>query len=91
MTQKDFLRLCTIGSRCEIESAIEEGADVNRKAYIYGAKVPPIFVAVMEENYDAIRVLLEHGARSGDGFTAAVMKGKKKLLKLLVLMFTQYI
>ena len=84
MTQKEFLRLCTYGSREEIEDALEAGADVNKKAYIYGAKVPPIFVAVMEENADAVRVLIEHGARSGDGFTGAVVKGKKKLLKLLV-------
>ncbi|MBQ7169615.1 MAG: ankyrin repeat domain-containing protein [Synergistaceae bacterium] len=84
MTQKEFLRLCTYGSREEIEAALDSGADVNKKAYIYGAKVPPIFVAVMEENADAVRVLLEHGSRSGDGFTAATIKGKKKLLKLLV-------
>ncbi|MBQ3455936.1 MAG: ankyrin repeat domain-containing protein, partial [Synergistaceae bacterium] len=83
MTQKEFLQLCTIGSRDDIEFAIRDGADVNRRAYIYGAKVPPLFVAVMEENYDAIQVLLEHGARSGDGFTAAVVKGKKKLIKFL--------
>lgn len=84
MTQKEFLRLCTTGSSEEIESAIRAGADVNRRAYIYGAKVPPLFVAVMEENYDAIRVLLEYGAHEGDGFTAAVVKGKRKLLKMLV-------
>ena len=84
MTQKEFLQLCVNGSRGEIESAIESGADVNRKAYIYGAKVPPIFVAVMEENTDAVRVLMEHGARSLDGFIGAVVKGKRKLLKLLV-------
>ncbi len=84
MRQKEFLELCANGSREDIESAIESGIDVNRKAYIYGAKVPPIFVAVMEENAEAVRVLLEYGARSGDGFTAAVVKSKKKLLRLLV-------
>ena len=84
MTQKEFLELCANGSREEIESAIESGVDVNRKAYIHGAKVPPIFVAVMEENADAVRTLIEHGAHSGDGFTGAVVKGKKKLLKILV-------
>ncbi len=84
MTQKEFLRLCTYGSRKEIEAALKSGADVNRQAYLYGAKVPPIFVAVMEENYDAIRVLIEHGARTGDGFTGAIVKKKKKLLKFLV-------
>ena len=84
MTQKEFLRLCTYGSREEIEDALYCGADVNKKAYIYGAKVSPLFVAVMEENADAVRTLIEYGAHSGDGFTAAVMKGKKKLLKLLV-------
>lgn len=84
MTQKDFLGLCANGSREEIESAIESGADVNRKAYIHGAKVPPIFVAVMEENVDAVRVLMEHGAKSLDGFIGAVVKGKRKFLKLLV-------
>ena len=83
MTQKDFLQLCITGSRDEIESAIESGADVNRRAYIFGAKVPPLFVAVMEENYDAIQVLLEHGAHEGDGLTAAVIKGKRKLIKFL--------
>lgn len=84
MTQKEFLVLCTNGSREEIESAIASGVDVNRQAYIYGAKVPPIFVAVMEENFDAIRVLMEHGAFEGDGFTAAVVKGKRKLIKALI-------
>ncbi|MBR4195636.1 MAG: ankyrin repeat domain-containing protein [Synergistaceae bacterium] len=84
MRQKEFLELCANGRREEIESAIKSGIDVNRKAYIYGAKVPPIFVAVMEENAEAVKLLLEYGARSGDGFTAAVVKGKKKLLKLLV-------
>lgn len=84
MTQKEFLVLCTNGSREEIESAIASGVDVNRRAYIYGAKVPPIFVAVMEENLDAIRVLMEHGAFEGDGFTAAVVKGKRKLIKALI-------
>ncbi|MBQ6972528.1 MAG: ankyrin repeat domain-containing protein [Synergistaceae bacterium] len=83
MKQRDFLRLCATGSRDAIESAIEEGADLNRKAYIYGAEVPPIFAAVMEENADAVRLLIERGAHSGDGFTAAVIKGKKRLLKLL--------
>ena len=72
-----------MGSREEIESALKSGADVNKRAYIFGAKVPPLFVATMEENYDAMRVLLEHGAHEGDGFTAAVVKGKKKLLKFL--------
>ncbi len=83
MTQKEFLQLCVIGGREEIESALESGADANKRAYIFGAKVPPLFVAVMEENYDAIPVLLEHGANEGDGFTAAVVKGKKKLIKFL--------
>ena len=83
MTQKEFLQLCEIGSYEDIESAIESGADVNRRAYIYGAKVPPLFVAVMEENYDAIQALIEHGARAGNGFTAAVVRGKKKLIKFL--------
>ena len=83
MTQKEFLQLCASGTYDEIESALKSGADANKRAYIYGAKVPPLFVAVMEENYDAIRVLLEHGAHEGDGFTAAVVKGKKKLIKFL--------
>ena len=84
MTQKEFLQLCTIGNEEEILSAIKSGADVNKRAYIYGAKVPPLFVAVMEENYDAIPVLLDYGANQGDGFTAAVIKGKKKVLQFLV-------
>ena len=84
MKQKEFLQLCTNGSWQEIESAIEAGADVNKRAYIYGAKVPPMFVAVMEENYDAIEVLMNHGAHEGDGLTAAVIKGKRKLIKFLV-------
>ena len=84
MRQKDFLAICAVGSREEVELAIKRGADVNKKAYIYGAKVPPLFVAVMEENEGAIEVLLEHGAHSGEGFMAAIVKGKKKLLKLLV-------
>lgn len=84
MTQKEFLRLCVTGKREEIEAALEDGADPNRKSYIYGVKVPPIFVAVMEENTEAIKVLVEHGARASDGITGAVIKGKKKLLKLLV-------
>ena len=83
MTQKEFLQLCVVGTYEEIESAIESGADVNKRAYIFGAKVPPLFVAVMEENYDAIPALLEHGANEGDGFTAAIVKGKKKLIKFL--------
>lgn len=84
MTQKEFLQLCVIGDSYDIEEAIESGADVDKKAYIFGAKVSPIFVAVMEDNYDAIRVLIEHGAREGDGLTAAVIKGKKKLIKFMV-------
>ena len=84
MRQKDFLAICAVGSREDVEFAIERGASVNKKAYIYGAKVPPLFVAVMEENEDAIKVLMEHGAYSGEGFTAAIVKGKKRLLKLLV-------
>ena len=84
MRQDKFLELCAIGSREEIESAIASGVDVNKKAFIDGTKVPPIFVAIMEENLDAVRVLVEHGAHTADGFTGAVVKGKKKLLKLLV-------
>ena len=68
MRQKDFLAICAVGSREEVELAIKRGADVNKKAYIYGAKVPPLFVAVMEENEEAIKVLLEHGAKTGEGF-----------------------
>ena len=84
MTQKEFLRLCVNGTSEEIEAALESGASVNKKSYIYGAKVPPLFVAVMEENSEAVRVLMKHGARAGDGLTGAVIKGKKKLLKLLL-------
>ena len=85
MTQKEFLRLCAIGSESEILTAIQdEGADVNKRGYIYGAKVPPLFVAVMEENYGAIQILLDYGANEGDGFTAAVIKGKKKVIQFLV-------
>ncbi len=84
MTQKEFLRLCAIGDREEIEAALDSGADVRKPAYMHGAKVPPLFVAVMEENAEAVRVLLERGADSGDGFIAAVVRGKKKLLKMLI-------
>ena len=84
MTQKEFLRLCAIGNREEIEAALDSGADVRKPAYMHGAKVPPLFVAVMEENVDAVRVLIERGADSGDGFIAAVVRGKKKLLKMLI-------
>lgn len=84
MTQKEFLALCVNGSRQEIEAALESGADANKKSYIYGAKVPPIFVAVMEENADAVKALVKYGARTGDGLSAAILKGKKKFIKLLV-------
>ncbi len=83
MTQKEFLRLCAYGERVEIENAIISGIDVNAKAYMHGAKVPPLFVAVMEENEEAVKVLIEYGARHGDGFIGAIVRGKKKLLKLL--------
>lgn len=84
MRQKEFLALCAIGSREEIEAAIKRGAKVNKKARIYNTNVPPIFVAVMEENFDAIEVLLEYGANPAEAFTAAIAKGKKKMLKFLV-------
>lgn len=84
MTQKEFLRLCAHGNREEIEAALDSGADVRKPAYMHGAKVPPLFVAVMEENAEAVSVLLERGADSGDGFIAAVVRGKKKLLKMLI-------
>ena len=84
MTQKEFLGLCVSGSRQEIEEALESGANANKKSYIYGAKVSPIFVAVMEENTGAIKALVKYGARPADGLSAAIMKGKKKFIKLLV-------
>ena len=84
MTQNEFLRLCVYGGRDEIEEALISGADVSEPGYINGAEVPPVFVAVMEENAEAVKVLIENGANPGDGIMAAIVRGKKKLLKLLV-------
>lgn len=72
------------GKRHEIEEAINSGASVSNRAYMYGSKVPPLFVAVMENNVEAVKVLLEHGANSVDGFIAAIAVGKRKAFKTLV-------
>lgn len=82
--QKEFLALCAVGSREEIEEAIQKGAKVNKKSILNGTKVPPVFIAVIEENFDAIQVLLENGADQGEAFSAAIAKGKRKILKFLV-------
>ncbi|MBQ3765033.1 MAG: ankyrin repeat domain-containing protein [Synergistaceae bacterium] len=84
MRQKEFLALCAQGSREEIEAAIKSGAKVNKKARIYNTSVPPIFVAVMEENLEAVEILLEYGANAAEAFTAAIAKGKRKILDFLV-------
>ena len=79
MTQNEFLRLCVYGGRDEIEEALISGADVSEPGYINGAEVPPVFVAVMEENAEAVKVLIENGANPGDGIMAAIDRKSTRL------------
>lgn len=83
MNQKEFLRLCAKANRFDIEKAIQEGASVNRRATYGGAVVPPLFVAVMECNLDAIEVLIKHKAKTVYGFIAAIMSDQKTLAKYM--------
>ena len=84
MNQREFLYLCARGYAIEVDRAIENGASVNRRAKYQGVIVPPLFVAVMEKNYDAIGVLLEHNAKNFPAFMAAMIMEDIEMLKLLV-------
>lgn len=84
MNQREFIYLCARGLAIEVNAAIEDGASVNRSAKYQGAVVPPLFVAVMEKNFDAIGVLLEHKAKNFPGFMAAMIMEDKKMLEYLV-------
>ena len=84
MNQREFLYLCARGFAIEVDRAIENGASVNRRAKYQGVSVPPLFVAVMEKNYDAIGVLLEHKAKNFPAFMAAMIMEDREMLKLLV-------
>ncbi|MBR2209629.1 MAG: ankyrin repeat domain-containing protein [Synergistaceae bacterium] len=84
MNQREFLYLCARGDYDEIEAAIENGASVNRRAKFQGASVPPLFVAVMEKNPDAIETLLAYHAKDFPAFMAAMIMEDKKMLEYLV-------
>ncbi len=84
MKQREFLQLCARGSYEEIEEAINNGASINRKAMYNGTQLPPIFVAVMQSNFEAIEVLLKHKAKAVYGFMAAIMANDKYLAKYLI-------
>ena len=84
MNQREFLYLCARGSAMEIADAVKAGASVNRRAKFRGASVPPLFVAVMEQNFDAIKVLFEHKTKNFPAFMAAMIMEDKKMLKYLV-------
>jgi len=84
MNQREFLYLCARGSEYDIENAIKHGASVNRRAKYQGVTVAPLFVAVMEKNYGAIKVLLNHKAQNFPAFMAAMIMEDIRMLKLLV-------
>ncbi|MBQ9418839.1 MAG: ankyrin repeat domain-containing protein [Synergistaceae bacterium] len=82
--QRDFLRLCATGDYDEIENAIDSGASVNRRARYNGAVVPPLFVAVLSSNFEAMKALIKHKAKPIYGFIAAMVINDKYILRYLV-------
>ncbi|MBQ7560131.1 MAG: ankyrin repeat domain-containing protein [Synergistaceae bacterium] len=84
MNQREFLQLCARGSYEEIEEAINNGASINRRAMYEGTQLPPIFVAVMQSNFEAIEVLLKHKAKAVYGFMAAIMSNDKYLARYMI-------
>ncbi|MBR1486337.1 MAG: ankyrin repeat domain-containing protein [Synergistaceae bacterium] len=84
MNQREFLYICARGSANDVEDAIKNGASPNRRAKYQGVSVHPIFVAVMEENFGAIGVLLEYKAKHFPAFMAAMIMEDKSMLKFLV-------
>ena len=84
MNQREFLYLCARGNAEQIEDAIKDGASINRRAKFQGIHVPPLFVAVMEKNFDAIETLLAHKAKIFPAFMAAMIMEDKSMLRYLV-------
>ena len=84
LNQREFLKLCTYGTQEEIEEAINNGASINRRATFKGASIPPLFVAVMERNFDAVKVLMRHKAKAIHGFIAAIIINNKSIAKFLI-------
>lgn len=84
LNQREFLVLCANGNHKQIENAIKNGASVNRRANFNGAPVPPLFVAVMERNFDAIEVLMKHKAKAIYGFIAAIIINNKFIADYLI-------
>ena len=84
MNQREFLYICARGNFKKVEQAIKDGASINRRAKYQGILVPPLFVAVMEGNLDAITVLIQHNAKCFHGFIAAMMLRNKSMLEFLI-------
>ena len=84
MQQKNFVRLCAHADAQAIEEALNNGASPNERAEINGAKVTPLFVAVMEKNSEAVKVLMKYGAEYVEGLMAAVISDNKEFAKFLV-------
>ncbi|MBQ7196213.1 MAG: ankyrin repeat domain-containing protein [Synergistaceae bacterium] len=84
MTQREFLYLCARGNAEQIQLAIIEGASVNRRAKFMGSSVPPLFVAVIEKNYDAVKVLIKHKAKCIYGFVAIMMNEDEDMLRFMI-------
>ncbi len=57
--RQDFLEACESGKREEVEKFIAGGADVND----YNGGRTPLYYAVLANNLEAVRVLLDKGAR----------------------------
>ena len=83
MNQREFLYLCARGSYKQIEKAISEGASVNKKTKYHGISVHPLFVAVMELNFEAAKALLDHNAKHFPAFMAAMMLEDEGTLRIL--------
>ena len=84
MNQREFLYICARGRADEVENAIQNGAGINRRAKFHGASVPPLFVAVMEKNFEAIEILLKHKAKNFPAFVAAMIMEDKNMLEYLI-------
>ena len=84
MNQREFLYLCARGDFDQIEKAIAEGASVDRRAKYHGVSVTPLFVATMEMNFEAMKVLVSRKAKNFSGFMAAMILEDEKLLSFLV-------
>ena len=84
MTQKDFIQLCADGTYDEISEAIKSGVDVNKPEMIEEVPLLPIFIAASAGNLQALKALVEAGAKTADGFVAAVLNNRKNALKFLV-------